>query len=136
MAIDKPHTHTLHTQPPRTHTHTTTTTTAPAGLKLGIYSDAGLMTCAGYPGSLGHEERDAALFASWQVRCAGRLAGALTAWAPPGAPAAPACGAAALDMQPCCLRAREGCPGGGPVPGAHPAAQRVRHDAFISCRNA
>ena len=27
------------------------------GLKLGIYEDAGTATCAGYPGSLGHETR-------------------------------------------------------------------------------
>ena len=37
------------------------------GLKLGIYEDAGTSTCAGYPGSLGHEAQDAALFASWGV---------------------------------------------------------------------
>jgi alpha-galactosidase len=37
------------------------------GLKLGIYEDAGSATCAGYPGSLGHERQDAALFASWGV---------------------------------------------------------------------
>jgi alpha-galactosidase len=37
------------------------------GLKLGIYEDAGTMTCAGYPGSLGHEQQDAATFASWGV---------------------------------------------------------------------
>ena len=35
------------------------------GLKLGIYEDAGTTTCGGYPGSLGHEQQDAALFASW-----------------------------------------------------------------------
>ena len=35
--------------------------------KLGIYSDAAETTCAGYPGSLGHEERDAALWASWGI---------------------------------------------------------------------
>ena len=29
------------------------------GLKLGIYEDAGTATCAGYPGSLGHETTDA-----------------------------------------------------------------------------
>ena len=29
------------------------------GLKLGIYSDAGTGTCAGMPGSLGHEYQDA-----------------------------------------------------------------------------
>jgi alpha-galactosidase len=37
------------------------------GLKLGIYEDAGTATCAGYPGSLGHERQDAATFASWGV---------------------------------------------------------------------
>jgi alpha-galactosidase len=37
------------------------------GLKLGIYEDAGTTTCGGYPGSLGHESQDAALFASWDV---------------------------------------------------------------------
>jgi hypothetical protein len=37
------------------------------GLKLGIYESAGTATCAGYPGSLGHETQDAATFASWGV---------------------------------------------------------------------
>ncbi len=37
------------------------------GLKLGIYADAGTATCAGYPGSLGHEEIDAQTFADWGV---------------------------------------------------------------------
>lgn len=37
------------------------------GLKLGIYSDAGLTTCQGYPGSLHHEVSDANQFASWGV---------------------------------------------------------------------
>jgi alpha-galactosidase len=37
------------------------------GMKLGIYEDAGTATCAGYPGSLGHEKQDAATFASWGV---------------------------------------------------------------------
>ncbi|KAF5389464.1 hypothetical protein D9757_004251 [Collybiopsis confluens] len=37
------------------------------GLKLGIYSDAGTATCAGFPGSLGNEVLDAATFASWGV---------------------------------------------------------------------
>ena len=37
------------------------------GFKLGIYSDYGLRTCAGYPGSYGHYEQDAATFASWGV---------------------------------------------------------------------
>ena len=37
------------------------------GLKFGIYEDAGSSTCAGYPGSLGHETQDANLFAAWGV---------------------------------------------------------------------
>ncbi|XP_008224996.1 PREDICTED: alpha-galactosidase-like [Prunus mume] len=38
------------------------------GLKLGIYSDAGYMTCSKtMPGSLGHEEQDARTFAEWGV---------------------------------------------------------------------
>ena len=37
------------------------------GMKLGIYEDAGTTTCAGLPGSFGHEAQDAAAFASWGV---------------------------------------------------------------------
>ncbi|KAI3721686.1 hypothetical protein L2E82_32703 [Cichorium intybus] len=38
------------------------------GLKLGIYSDAGSLTCSKkMPGSLGHEEQDAKTFASWGI---------------------------------------------------------------------
>jgi alpha-galactosidase len=37
------------------------------GLKLGIYEDAGTATCAGFPGSLGHEQIDAQTFADWGV---------------------------------------------------------------------
>ncbi|GFZ15810.1 alpha-galactosidase 2 [Actinidia rufa] len=38
------------------------------GLKIGIYSDAGTLTCAKtMPGSLGHEEQDANTFASWGI---------------------------------------------------------------------
>jgi alpha-galactosidase len=38
------------------------------GLKFGIYTSAGTMTCAQtMPGSLGHEKQDAKLFASWGV---------------------------------------------------------------------
>ncbi|KEH42960.1 alpha-galactosidase-like protein [Medicago truncatula] len=38
------------------------------GLKLGIYSDAGNLTCSKrMPGSLGHEIQDAKTFASWGV---------------------------------------------------------------------
>jgi len=40
---------------------------APAGLKLGIYSDSGSKTCAGYTASLGYEKEDAAQFAAWGV---------------------------------------------------------------------
>jgi len=35
------------------------------GLKLGIYSDAGVFTCEVHPGSLFHEVDDADIFASW-----------------------------------------------------------------------
>src|SRR6185369_14577778 len=35
------------------------------GLKLGIYESAGTATCAGYPGSLNHEQTDANDFAAW-----------------------------------------------------------------------
>lgn len=37
------------------------------GLKLGIYSSPGAKTCAGYEGSLGHEEQDARTYAAWGV---------------------------------------------------------------------
>lgn len=37
------------------------------GLKFGMYSCAGTMTCAGYPGSFDHEFTDAETFASWGV---------------------------------------------------------------------
>lgn len=37
------------------------------GLKLGIYSDAGKETCAGRPGSLGHEYQDALQYARWGI---------------------------------------------------------------------
>lgn len=37
------------------------------GLKLGIYSDAAPLTCAGYTASLGFEEQDAKTFAEWGV---------------------------------------------------------------------
>lgn len=37
------------------------------GLKLGIYSDAAQLTCAGYTASLGFEEQDAKTFASWDI---------------------------------------------------------------------
>lgn len=37
------------------------------GLKLGIYSDAGTETCAGYPGSRGYEYQDALQYAKWGI---------------------------------------------------------------------
>ena len=37
------------------------------GLKFGIYSDAGAKTCAGRPGSQGHEFQDALQYAKWGV---------------------------------------------------------------------
>lgn len=37
------------------------------GLKLGIYSDAGNTTCAGRPGSRGHEYQDALTYARWGI---------------------------------------------------------------------
>jgi alpha-galactosidase len=35
------------------------------GLKIGIYSSPGPQTCAGYPGSFGHELQDAKAYAGW-----------------------------------------------------------------------
>ena len=37
------------------------------GLKFGLYSDAGTKTCAGRPGSQGHEYQDALQYARWDV---------------------------------------------------------------------
>ncbi|NYF88070.1 glycoside hydrolase family 27 protein [Tunturiibacter empetritectus] len=37
------------------------------GLKFGIYTDAGAMTCAKRPGSIGHEYQDAKQYANWGV---------------------------------------------------------------------
>jgi alpha-galactosidase len=37
------------------------------GLKLGIYSSPGAKTCAGYEGSLGHEQQDANTYAAWGI---------------------------------------------------------------------
>ena len=37
------------------------------GLKLGIYSSPGPVTCGGYEGSYGHEEQDAKTFAEWGI---------------------------------------------------------------------
>jgi len=37
------------------------------GLKFGIYSSPGPKTCGGYPGSYGHEQKDANTYAAWGV---------------------------------------------------------------------
>jgi len=37
------------------------------GLKLGIYSSPAAKTCAGYTGSLGHEDQDAQTYANWGI---------------------------------------------------------------------
>ncbi|KAF9050304.1 glycoside hydrolase superfamily [Panaeolus papilionaceus] len=37
------------------------------GLKIGIYSDAGTLTCAGYPASLGREKLDAQTWSDWGI---------------------------------------------------------------------
>jgi alpha-galactosidase len=37
------------------------------GLKFGIYTDVGVTTCAGRPGSVGHEYQDAQQYANWGV---------------------------------------------------------------------
>ncbi|KAJ5376801.1 Alpha-galactosidase alpha-n-acetylgalactosaminidase [Penicillium cosmopolitanum] len=37
------------------------------GLRLGVYSDAGIYDCGFYPGSWGYEELDAATYAEWGV---------------------------------------------------------------------
>lgn len=37
------------------------------GLKFGMYSCAGILTCAGYPSSYDHEFQDASLFAEWGI---------------------------------------------------------------------
>jgi alpha-galactosidase len=37
------------------------------GLKLGIYSSPGPVTCGGYEGSYGHEEQDARTYAAWGI---------------------------------------------------------------------
>jgi len=37
------------------------------GLKLGIYSSPSAKTCAGFEGSLGHEEQDAETYAKWGI---------------------------------------------------------------------
>jgi alpha-galactosidase len=38
------------------------------GLKLGIYSSPGPETCARFEGSMGHEDQDAQIYASWGYR--------------------------------------------------------------------
>ena len=49
------------------------------GMSLGIYTSHCKKTCLGFPGALGHETQDAALYASWGVRlvkndnCANRV---------------------------------------------------------------
>src|SRR5690349_7240284 len=35
------------------------------GISASAYSDAGYKTCAGYPGSYGHEEQDLETFSAW-----------------------------------------------------------------------
>ncbi|KAJ4303891.1 hypothetical protein N0V88_001491 [Collariella sp. IMI 366227] len=42
-----------------------TTSLSRLGFRAGIYSDAGHYTCAGYPGSFGHEADDLQTFAAW-----------------------------------------------------------------------
>ena len=37
------------------------------GLKFGLYTDVGTMTCAKRPGSIGHEYQDAAQYAAWGI---------------------------------------------------------------------
>ena len=37
------------------------------GLKFGLYSDAGVRTCAGRPGGLGYEAQDASTYAMWKI---------------------------------------------------------------------
>jgi len=37
------------------------------GLKFGLYGDSGNATCSGFPGSLGHETKDADQLAAWGV---------------------------------------------------------------------
>ncbi len=38
-----------------------------AGIKLGLFGDAGTRTCGGAAASYGHEELDAQTFASWGI---------------------------------------------------------------------
>lgn len=39
----------------------------PAGIKLGLFGDAGTRTCGGAAASYGQEKLDAATFASWGI---------------------------------------------------------------------
>lgn len=39
------------------------------GLKIGIYSSAGTLTCEDYPASIGYEDLDAATWAAWGIDC-------------------------------------------------------------------
>lgn len=48
------------------------------GLKLGIYSSPGPKTCAGYPGSYGHEQQDAETYAKWASTTLSMTCAALT----------------------------------------------------------
>ena len=41
---------------------------ASRNLSLGLYSDQGVKTCGGFPGSVGNEDVDAATFRNWGVR--------------------------------------------------------------------
>jgi alpha-galactosidase len=43
------------------------------GPKIGVYSSPGPKTCAGFEGSLGHEEQDAQLYASWGIDALSRF---------------------------------------------------------------
>lgn len=47
------------------------------GLKLGIYSSAGTVTCEEYPASLGYEEIDATTWAAWGIDCSNLTRGAI-----------------------------------------------------------
>eukprot|EP00934_Nitzschia_sp_Nitz4_P007167 Nitzschia sp. Nitz4//scaffold189_size62959//44644//45903//NITZ4_006315-RA/size62959-processed-gene-0.25-mRNA-1//1//CDS//3329539917//7157//frame0 len=37
------------------------------GLKIGLYSDAGMFTCKRRPGGMGYETKDAATYAAWEI---------------------------------------------------------------------
>ena len=69
------------------------------GLKFGMYSCAGNLTCAGYPGSFEHEFIDAETFASWAwitadaISCSPPAPGARTRPTSGSRPPARPCGA-------------------------------------------